>query len=187
MSKYKLCLYDEVGGVTKEEQIIILDLVAEAIEGKKSPAILEIGTFKGHTTQAIAQNYPKISVWTVDLPTGVLPVIPDIFAERPYYGKTQSDSVITANNVTQVFADSGLPLGINQKFNLVFIDGGHSFLQLLNDTIVALELVKKGGIIVWHDYGDCYRHTLVRVLDALNKFKPLTFHTSTKLVSVKVD
>lgn len=36
----------------------------------------------------------------------------------------------------------------------VFIDGDHSRKGVMNDTALALELVRPGGIVIWHDYHD---------------------------------
>lgn len=37
-------------------------------------------------------------------------------------------------------------------FDSAFIDGGHSFDVVANDTRRAIELVKPGGLIIWHDF-----------------------------------
>lgn len=34
----------------------------------------------------------------------------------------------------------------------MFIDGDHSFDGVMNDTDLAIKCVRKGGIIIWHDY-----------------------------------
>jgi predicted O-methyltransferase YrrM len=36
--------------------------------------------------------------------------------------------------------------------DFIFVDGEHSKNYLLNDSEIALSVVKPGGIIVWHDY-----------------------------------
>ena len=37
--------------------------------------------------------------------------------------------------------------------SLVFVDGSHAYDYAMSDTKEALKMVKKGGVIVWHDYG----------------------------------
>jgi hypothetical protein len=38
--------------------------------------------------------------------------------------------------------------------DIVFIDGSHAHEYVLNDSEVAMKLLKKsGGTILWHDYG----------------------------------
>jgi predicted O-methyltransferase YrrM len=39
-----------------------------------------------------------------------------------------------------------------QPCDAVFIDGDHSRKGVLNDTHLALEKVRPGGIVIWHDY-----------------------------------
>ncbi|MDD5395178.1 MAG: class I SAM-dependent methyltransferase [Thiothrix sp.] len=168
--KYNLCLCNEVGGTTEEEQVALLNLV----DNLKATEVLEIGTFRGHTAQAIAQNFPAVQVATVDLPPGLFPELPDIPCERPYYDIGKQRDVIVASNAKRFYHDSGL---LNQaklelfgwlgKFDLVFVDGGHSLAQVLNDSLVAVECVRSGGVIVWHDYGEPYLDTVCRVVNGL--------------------
>jgi hypothetical protein len=35
----------------------------------------------------------------------------------------------------------------------VFVDGSHAFEYTLSDTKEAIKMVRKGGVIIWHDYG----------------------------------
>jgi predicted O-methyltransferase YrrM len=59
------------------------------------------------------------------------------------------------NRVCQIYCDSrewdtrNYPRGF---FDTAFIDGGHSYDLVSNDTKRALELVRPGGLIMWHDY-----------------------------------
>jgi hypothetical protein len=42
---------------------------------------------------------------------------------------------------------------LNRKFDLIFIDGDHSYNGVKNDTKIAFELLRdEQAIIVWHDY-----------------------------------
>ena len=44
---------------------------------------------------------------------------------------------------------------MNQKFDLIFIDGDHHYESVMSDTKNAFELLKdENSIIVWHDYGN---------------------------------
>ena len=40
---------------------------------------------------------------------------------------------------------------INQ-FDLIFIDGAHTYSYLKNDSEKAFQMIKKGGYILWHDF-----------------------------------
>ena len=44
---------------------------------------------------------------------------------------------------------------MNEKFDLLFIDGDHHYESVKNDTANAFKLLKnENAIIVWHDYGN---------------------------------
>jgi predicted O-methyltransferase YrrM len=36
--------------------------------------------------------------------------------------------------------------------DLVFVDGDHSFDAVLADSRSAFDLIRPGGVVVWHDY-----------------------------------
>ncbi len=60
------------------------------------------------------------------------------------------------NNVTQLRGDSRNFdfASLDQKFDLLFIDGGHHYDVVLSDTRNLFKhLVSENSIVVWHDYG----------------------------------
>src|ERR1035437_8860708 len=60
-------------------------------------------------------------------------------------------------NVKHIQADSQTfdYSSLNQKFDLIFIDGDHHSESVKNDTANAFKLLKvDDSIIVWHDYGN---------------------------------
>ena len=60
-----------------------------------------------------------------------------------------------APRVRQVYGDSAAldwsALGV--PFDMVFIDGCHSYDYVMSDTLRALGSVRQGGLVIWHDYG----------------------------------
>jgi hypothetical protein len=43
---------------------------------------------------------------------------------------------------------------LDKKFDLIFVDGDHSYQGVLNDTKKVFSLLKdENSVIVWHDYG----------------------------------
>ena len=36
--------------------------------------------------------------------------------------------------------------------DLIFIDGGHTYELIKNDSELAFQMISKNGIIFWHDY-----------------------------------
>lgn len=56
--------------------------------------------------------------------------------------------------VTQIL-DSSSNLRVSdfkKKFDTIFIDGGHSKLDVINDTKLSIKLLNDNGIIIWHDF-----------------------------------
>ena len=55
-----------------------------------------------------------------------------------------------------------------KQFDMVFIDGNHSFEYVKNDTKIALELIKdENSVIAWHDYkmmGELNKKVLAGIL-----------------------
>ncbi|WP_415323500.1 class I SAM-dependent methyltransferase [Candidatus Pelagibacter sp. Uisw_127] len=53
-----------------------------------------------------------------------------------------------------IFIDSREFKTVNflKKFDLIFIDGGHTYSVVKNDSEKAFEMLSYGGIIIWHDY-----------------------------------
>lgn len=68
--------------------------------------------------------------------------------------------------------------------DLVFVDGSHAYSYVLSDSRKALELVKPGGLVLWHDYGGP-RHSpgVFRGLNELAKDVELVHVQGTRLVA----
>ena len=59
------------------------------------------------------------------------------------------------NRVSQILCDSGFwdtSMFPEDFFDSVFIDGGHQTEVVINDTRKALEVLRPGGLILWHDF-----------------------------------
>jgi len=112
-------------------------------------AVFEFGTFNGRTTLHLAANLPKARLVTLDLPRergG------DFFGYDPggrFRGTPE------AARITQIWGDS-LTMDfspLHGQFDFIFIDAGHAYENVINDSLKALPLLRGGkGMIVWHDY-----------------------------------
>jgi predicted O-methyltransferase YrrM len=145
------------------EELAILAVITCQVKPRN---IFEIGTYRGRTALNFALNSPaECRVHTMDLP----PAQRDEFksstnsadaalieASAPgvdYRGKSGSEKIV------QLFGDS-----TNYDFSpyrhqmdIVFVDGAHHLAAVVSDTRNALEMVRPGGWIIWHDfanYGD---------------------------------
>jgi predicted O-methyltransferase YrrM len=113
----------------------------------RSQNIFEFGTYMGRTTFYLAWCLPHSSVHTLNLP-------PASSGEYSPYVASYLKRRGSPANIQLIFSDSREfntePL--KGQMDLIFIDADHSYEMVENDTRKALELLRPGGTIVWHDY-----------------------------------
>jgi len=148
------------GNISIYELFIINTLVR-----KFAPkTVFEFGTFNGRTTLNLAANSSAHSnIYTIDLPSQMLDStrfkLEDI--ERKFIEKPLSGELFVAREeskkITQLYGDSA-EFDFTSFFggyDFVFIDGSHTYDYVLNDSKIALNLLRNNkGIILWHDYGE---------------------------------
>jgi predicted O-methyltransferase YrrM len=140
------------------KELIYLSSLAKSTA---SAQIFEIGTSMGRTTLNMAINLnPGGHIYTLDLPEGYIP-------DESCYARAQEKEVrdLPRAHFLRPYLDH-LPVTLLQgestsfdfspwfgKMDLVFVDGGHTSKVLESDSENALKLIKKSGLIIWHDYG----------------------------------
>jgi len=125
--------------------------------------LLEIGTFDGNTTLQMALNSPETAViHTLDLPqdhiSTKLPIIKKdmkyIKDEQKQKRKYVGSSV--ERKIVQHFGDSSTYdfnlFTQNGPVDFCYIDAGHSYENIKNDTEKALKILSPNGMILWHDF-----------------------------------
>lgn len=126
---------------------------------------IEIGTWRGESAVNVADFTSEC--YTVDLSA-------DEMKRRGFSREYIEATAFFSNGdprITHIRQDSRTldPLVIG-KFDLIFIDGDHSYKGIKADTQLAFQLLKdSSSIIVWHDYGTgpervCWK-TLAAILD----------------------
>lgn len=151
---------------------MVTDLAALRLFTRRKPgcAYFEIGTWRGESAVNVAKE--GAIVHTLNLS--------DKDMIRKHYGE---DSV---KQIGLLFED-GLDItlhrgdsatfnfkGLDQKFDLIFIDGDHHYDAVKNDTLRVMDaLVQENTIVCWHDYAyhpEGVRHEVMAgILDALPK------------------
>jgi hypothetical protein len=146
----------ENGGISYTE-LTILSALARWMCPKR---ILEIGTFNGWTSHNLAlQLKDEAELVTVNLPNGQCPRLEAGGWNARYFPKNESPPLFegrsTASRIKQVREDSAnlSAKNFSNKFDLIFIDGSHSFAYVENDTKLALSVASDQAVIIWHDYG----------------------------------
>lgn len=111
----------------------------------------EIGTWRGESAANVA-TVAKHCI-TLNLPDEEML---NMGLDKKYVGLHRFFSK-DLKNVTHVQANSQTfdYSTLNQKFDLIFIDGDHHYESVKKDTENAFKLLKnENSIIIWHDYGN---------------------------------
>jgi predicted O-methyltransferase YrrM len=158
-----------VDGNVSLDELAFLCALARQLAPRR---IVEIGTFDGNTALQFALNTPPESrIFTLDLPVGA-----EMLAESDFYDASYIASerrvrrrflgTSVEHKVTQCYGNSltfdfsAFVAGGNPE--LIFIDAGHSYDCVRNDSQKALSILAPGGTIVWQDYStgwpDVYRY-----------------------------
>lgn len=155
-----VCALDNVDGNVTDRELIVLNSLIRRSEAK---SIFELGTFDGRTTRNLAANCsPNGRVWTLDLPReSIQSLTAPIHAhEQKYADKAQSGSRYVGtpeeSRIEQLYGDSGTYdfSRFKRTMDFVFVDASHAYKYVVNDSLVALEMLREeGGTIAWHDYG----------------------------------
>jgi hypothetical protein len=123
--------------------------------------VLEIGTFMGHTTRAMADNLKEGIIHTADLPEDFSTVagatqegIPKddfhLIAKR-VVGREFKGSPV-ANRIVQHFGDTAeVDFREFGSPSFFFIDGSHTYEYCKNDSEKCLAISKPGSTFLWHD------------------------------------
>ncbi len=146
-------------GVPASINLMEAGALAALIAATQAKQVFEFGTYKGVSTTQLALNLPPEGrVFTLDLPPdlegGALRV--EKPSEREIAAEPLKGQLLPMElraKVTFLEADSALfdTKPYAGSMDLVFVDGAHSQEYVSNDTAKALELLRPGGCVAWHD------------------------------------
>jgi hypothetical protein len=162
-----------IGGLTLLESSILVTLSALT----DASEFFEFGTYQGATSVLLAANSSKHSrITTLDLPRAEIESVPssDDRGTRNLENSVEHDNYLRRNagstgalhldraddalrsKVVRIYCDSRtldpIGLGLENRFDFIFIDGGHDCQTVSSDTSNALKMAKHDSVIVWHDY-----------------------------------
>ena len=139
-----------VEGWCAKEELEYLAFLAE-----KSRCILEVGSWKGRSTSALAAHTPGIVV-AVDTWRGSVEHQPELqgrpasgvfYAFRENTSRYDNIWPLLANSATAAKIISHSPL----RFDMIFIDASHDYESVKQDIHAWLPLLAPGGIMCGHD------------------------------------
>jgi predicted O-methyltransferase YrrM len=137
--------------------LIGLCMLAQIVRPKK---VFEIGTLEGSGALHLALNAPQAEIFTLDLASDEVPSLSTTSTDDEIMawhrrGKNLFSATPEEKRIHRVYGDSAQFDFAEYRgaIDLFFIDGAHSYEYVKNDTLKALECVRNGGVIAWHDYG----------------------------------
>jgi len=138
-----------------------------SVDGGSTP--FDLALLKGLANSKTDCNYFEIGTWRGESAANVASIakhcvtlnLPDIemikmgldkkYVELHRFFSEGKKNITHIQANSQTFDYSSL----DQKFDLIFIDGDHHYESVKNDTANAFKLLKdENSIIVWHDYGN---------------------------------
>jgi len=165
-------------GITSDYEAWIMSVIAQ-----KSKKIFEFGTCSGKTTYLFSENSPAdCEIYTITLKKDQTENVSYVSSDNSIAKRNALDESIyekfffTGRNsekkIKVIFQDSK-KLDISNfknKFDLIFIDGGHTYSCVKNDTEKSFEMVKNNGLIFWHDYNPTKKSAsdVVKYLDEMS-------------------
>lgn len=131
--------------------------------------VLEFGCNNGRTAKAILDNVPGIRDYQgIDVLPGYQfekEVQRNEIPEKPgelALSDHRFELILRTGGSFDLLAKDLLPCDV------AFIDGDHSRSAVLNDTALAMELVRPRGMIIWHDYHDLGTVDVREVLEEIH-------------------
>lgn len=151
---------EEVEGWMTEEELRVLREVASAL---KKPFVVEVGSWKGRSTIALAQAIAPQGgkFFAVDTWQGTPSERTTYHAEARYrdiykqfcnnISAAAVDGVVVSCKMTSLEAAN---LFLGGSVDMVFLDGDHSQEAVTADIEAWWPKLKKGGLMMGHDYTD---------------------------------
>lgn len=152
-------------------------------------AYLEIGSWRGESISNIYEITSDCTAVTLSAAELLEIGKDEVYTKAHGFFSKNLDKLKTIEHNSRTF-DFG---SLNKKFDLIFIDGDHSYEGVLNDSIKTLPLRRdSNSIIVWHDYGystELVRHSvLAAILDGIpSELHGNLYHVSNTLCAVYIE
>ena len=131
--------------------------------------VVEVGIQRGITAQVLLNQGPWISSYIgIDITPQALPSLAIQDAEVPAKAGELVDGDPRVTVRVSLRGSRDCSPGDLPPVDLIFIDGDHSEEGVLYDTLLAREVIRPGGVICWHDYGNASVPSVMDVIDQLN-------------------
>ncbi|KMQ69211.1 hypothetical protein ACM39_03675 [Chryseobacterium sp. FH2] len=173
-------LLDLSGGFDETVDICFLDgaslptdlgLLKTLAKGKKS--YFEIGTWRGESVWNVAKVIDDCTTLNLSKEEIIALGIDKKYAELHGIISKKNPSILHLEGNSKTF-DFG---GLKKKYDLIFIDGDHSYEMVRNDTQKVFQnLVHENSVVVWHDYAYNPEKVRYEVFKGILDGMPEDFH-----------
>ena len=174
--------YTYLDGTSRVTDIVVL----KALAGKfVNCQYLEIGSYRGESLVNIAEVANEcVSISLSDEEMRDIGL--DDYVKLQHFFSKDLPNVLHIRHSSLTYDFSKL----NRKFDLIFIDGDHSYKAVKKDTENAFKILKdNSSMIVWHDYGRSYNlenwTTIAAMIDGVPEDKrDRIYHISNTMCSI---
>lgn len=181
-----LSTYSFLEGTSLITDIMLLKKLAKKYE---NCAYLEIGSWRGESITNVAESSGNCTCLTLSKNEMKIMGFSEKFILVHGIFSKDAKNIDTIAHDSQTFDFSRM----EKKFDLIFVDGAHSYEAVLNDTKNVFKLRKdSSSIVVWHDYGystETVRYPIMAaILDGIpiNKHRNL-YHVSNTMCAVYIE
>src|SRR5665648_171918 len=129
------------------------------LAGLSNLKCLEIGSFEGRSACWLAENivtHQTSRLYCVDPFTGSVEHQGGPWELNSLYDRFLSNVKDYGNRIIPIKSYSNLalkdPAIISQTFDFIYIDGAHDAMNVLRDSVLAFDLLKTSGIMIFDDY-----------------------------------
>lgn len=141
-----------------------------ALIGSVNPqTVIEFGINSGRTAKCLLREIPSIEKYVgIDVEAGYIPAMRVQHREVPHDAGEMVKDDPRVELIIRPQGSHNLEAEDLPPADAIFIDGDHSRAGVEKDTYLARRVLKKKGIIVWHDYHDLGK---VDVREVLHEYR----------------
>ena len=162
--------------------------MSSRVFAKKSINYLEIGTFYGANIISVAESYgshPDSRMYCID-PWEDYSEYPEYKGEQPTIYNAFITNIENSGHRDKIIVNRGysnneIPKFADNFFDIIYIDGNHEPEYVLEDAVLSFRKLKKGGIMIFDDYGWGGPDLTQAGIDAFAR----GFHKRTKILGIK--
>ncbi len=182
-SFYNFCRINNINyDVSSNHYKFFFNLKKKNFRPKK---ILEVGTFKGHTTFFLAKLFPDSVITTIDLPKDD-PLFSTSNRQRIDPRKRGSllhkdlnpiIKVKKIKNINEIKKNScNLFNHKKVEYDLIWLDGSHSYPEISWDIFYGLQVLKKGGYLFVDDVFINKYYKVINWLEQIDTYKIIKYY-----------